>query len=139
MDLAAGPVAASDRGNSSTPAEEFVPLSAASVLAYARIGNSQCLVRERLGEGLHLGAIALATLVPVYMRTGAAGAPLVLHPSEALDLLFSALSSGVQPDLASLMVRRTDLGRALQGFRLLEPEAGDGDQSVLRGNVGRTP
>jgi hypothetical protein len=68
-------------------------------------------------EGIRLGAIALATLAPIYMRTGVGSGIVALAQSEIEDLLLRPLRAHAGPHLEALGIRRRDLESAMQSLK----------------------
>jgi hypothetical protein len=66
---------------------------------------------------VHLTAIALSTVAPIYMANGDGDGMSVLSGAEIEKLLFQTLKSGEHPDLDHLRVRKADLERGIETLR----------------------
>jgi len=95
---------------------EFVPLPIAAAAAYYRVtGMTRRLEEDRLGETIHLMAIALSTVAPIYMAT--VGGAFVLSAAEVKDFLFRPLKSNAPPDLDCLRIRKADMERGIETLK----------------------
>src|SRR5688500_19334849 len=80
--------------------EELVPLAIGATAAYFEIAPKSTIVRndDQLAEFAHLLAIALSTVVPIYMRTNPTGDGFCdafpFAPQEINELLFRPVSEG---------------------------------------------
>jgi len=95
---------------------EFVPLPIAAAAAYYRVtGMNRRLEEDQLGETIHLMAIALSTVAPIYMAT--VGGAFVLSAAEVKDFLFRPLKSNAPPDLDCLRIRKADMERGIETLK----------------------
>ena len=98
--------------------QEFVPLPIAAAAAYYKVaGVARRLPEERLGEAIHLMAIALSTVAPIYMATRGADGPFVLCSAEIEELLFRPLKSKAPPDLDDLRIRKADMEHGIETLK----------------------
>ena len=100
--------------------KELVPLAIGATAAYFEIAPKSTIVRndDQLAEFAHLLAIALSTVVPIYMRTNATGDGLgdafPLATQEINELLFEPVKDGrLRSTLDGLLIRRADLRRGI--------------------------
>lgn len=96
--------------------EELVPLAVGATAAYFEIAPALTIVRndDQLAEFAHLLAIALSTVVPLYLRTNPTGDglgdALPLATQEINELLFKPVKDGrLSSTLDGLLIRRSDL------------------------------
>jgi hypothetical protein len=104
--------------------EELVPLAIGATAAYFEIAPALTIVRndDQLAEFAHLLAIALSTVVPIYLRTNATGDglgdALPLASQEINELLFKPRKDGrPSSTLDGLLIRRADLRRGIDTLK----------------------
>jgi hypothetical protein len=98
--------------------EEFLALPIAAAVAYYRITDTRSRLPEGyLAEMVHLMAIALSTVAPLYAARGAGDGVSALSNHEIEKLLFRTLKSGGHPNLENLRVRKADLERGIETLR----------------------
>lgn len=98
--------------------QEFLEMPIAAALAYYKITETRSGLPEgNLPEMVHLTAIALSTVAPIYMANGDGDGMSVLSGAEIEKLLFQTLKSGEHPDLDHLRVRKADLERGIETLR----------------------
>jgi hypothetical protein len=95
---------------------EFVPLPIAAAAAYYKVtGMTRRLEEDRLGETIHLMAIALSTVAPIYMAT--VGGAFVLSAAEIREFLYRPVRSNAPPDLDCLRIRKADMERGIDTLK----------------------
>ena len=98
--------------------QEFLEMPIAAAVAYYKITETRVRLPEgSLSEMVHLTAIALSTVAPIYMASDDGGGVSVLSADEVEKLLFQTLKSGEHPDLDHLRVRKADLERGIETLR----------------------
>lgn len=98
--------------------QEFLEMPIAAAVAYYKITETRSRLSEScLSEMVHLTAIALSTVAPIYMASGDGAGVSVLSGEEVEKLLFQTLKSGEHPDLDHLRVRKADLERGIETLR----------------------
>jgi len=96
--------------------QEFLEMPIAAAVAYYKITERHShLPVGALSEVVHLTAIALSTVAPIYTTNGDGVS--VLSADQVEKLLFRTLKSGEHPDLDHLRVRKTDLERGIETLR----------------------
>src|SRR5262245_19727127 len=99
--------------------EEFLPLELAATITYYQLAEVRRRPRpEHFGELVHLAAIALSTVAPIYLKTSAGAGLLVLSSREIDELLFHPLKSGKRPPLDGLRVRKADMQKGVEALKL---------------------
>jgi hypothetical protein len=99
--------------------EELIPLAVGAATAYFEIDEKARILRndEELAETAHLVAIALSTVVPIYLitTTPAEGVgALRLQSQEVNELLFAPRKLGRQARIFDgLLIRRSDLRKGI--------------------------
>jgi hypothetical protein len=99
--------------------EEFLALELAATVTYYRLTEiRRRLPPEHFAEQVHLAAIALSTVAPIYMVTSAGAGLFVLSSKEIDELLFHPLKTGERPPLDGLRVRKADMQKGIEALKL---------------------
>jgi hypothetical protein len=106
-----------ERATQQLPDDELVPLSVASALVHSQLVRARRMSDKDSEEGIRLGAIALATLAPIYMHTGVGSGIVALAESEIEELLLRPVRAHAGLHLEALSIRRSDLGSAMEALK----------------------